>query len=124
VLIKGDINSGAPVLTRMHTLTPAGGRGGPWAAARRSLARRCASSRPRGAACSSFCATPHEDASDSEHSPQTLRQYGLGAQILVSLGLHELILLTNSPQPKVVGLEAIPDHHRHAPDHGVTHGWL
>ena len=39
-------------------------------------------------------------------SPQTLRQYGLGAQILSSLGLSKLILLTNSPQPKVVGLDA------------------
>ncbi len=39
-------------------------------------------------------------------SPQTLRQYGLGAQILSSLGLSRLILLTNSPVPKVVGLEA------------------
>jgi 3,4-dihydroxy 2-butanone 4-phosphate synthase/GTP cyclohydrolase II len=43
--------------------------------------------------------------SDGEVSPQTLRQYGLGAQILVSLGLRELVLLTNSPKPKVVGLE-------------------
>ena len=39
-------------------------------------------------------------------SPQTLRQYGLGAQILSSMGLSQLILLTNSPQPKVVGLDA------------------
>ena len=39
-------------------------------------------------------------------SPQTLRQYGLGAQILSSLGLSQLILLTNSPAPKVVGLDA------------------
>ncbi len=39
-------------------------------------------------------------------SPQTLRQYGLGAQILSALGLSRLILLTNSPIPKVVGLEA------------------
>ncbi len=39
-------------------------------------------------------------------SPQTLRQYGLGAQILSSLGISEMILLTNSPQPKVVGLDA------------------
>jgi 3,4-dihydroxy 2-butanone 4-phosphate synthase / GTP cyclohydrolase II len=42
----------------------------------------------------------------SEVSPQTLRQYGLGAQILSSLGLHDLILLTNSPQPRVIGLDA------------------
>ena len=37
---------------------------------------------------------------------KTLRQYGLGAQILSSLGLSKLELLTNSPTPKVVGLEA------------------
>jgi 3,4-dihydroxy 2-butanone 4-phosphate synthase/GTP cyclohydrolase II len=43
---------------------------------------------------------------DGEASPQTLRQYGLGAQILAALGLSELELLTNSPSPKVVGLEA------------------
>jgi 3,4-dihydroxy 2-butanone 4-phosphate synthase/GTP cyclohydrolase II len=39
-------------------------------------------------------------------SPQTLRQYGLGAQILSSLGLSRIVLLTNSPKPRVVGLEA------------------
>ena len=43
---------------------------------------------------------------DEEASPQTLRQYGLGAQILSSLGLHKIELLTNSPKPKVVGLDA------------------
>ena len=43
---------------------------------------------------------------EDEDSPQTLRQYGLGAQILSSLGISEMILLTNSPRPKVVGLDA------------------
>jgi len=38
-------------------------------------------------------------------SPQTLRQYGIGAQILAALGVHEMTLLTNSKAPKVVGLE-------------------
>ena len=42
---------------------------------------------------------------DDAVSPTTLRQYGLGAQILSSLGLSQLILLTNSPKPKIVGLE-------------------
>ena len=39
-------------------------------------------------------------------SPQTLRQYGVGAQILSSLGISKLTLLTNSRTPRVVGLEA------------------
>jgi 3,4-dihydroxy 2-butanone 4-phosphate synthase / GTP cyclohydrolase II len=30
-------------------------------------------------------------------SPKRLRQYGIGAQILLALGLHDLIVLTNSP---------------------------
>jgi 3,4-dihydroxy 2-butanone 4-phosphate synthase/GTP cyclohydrolase II len=38
-------------------------------------------------------------------SPGRLRQYGIGAQILNALGLHEMVLLTNSPIPRVVGLE-------------------
>ena len=40
-----------------------------------------------------------------EHSPATLRQYGLGAQILATLGLSQIELVTNSRQPKVIGLD-------------------
>jgi 3,4-dihydroxy 2-butanone 4-phosphate synthase/GTP cyclohydrolase II len=39
-------------------------------------------------------------------SPQKLRQYGLGAQILAALGIGEMELVTNSGRPRVVGLEA------------------
>lgn len=108
VLIKGDIAAGGPVLTRMHTLDPlldvvglgATGRTQEFGEAMRLIARE-------GRGVLVLLRDLHMKlTSDSEVSPQTLRQYGLGAQILVSLGLHELVLLTNSPQPKVVGLEA------------------
>ena len=41
-----------------------------------------------------------------DDGPRTIKQTGLGAQILSKLGLHELVLLTDSPQTKYVGLDA------------------
>ena len=38
--------------------------------------------------------------------PKQLRQYGVGAQILAALGVTEMELLSNSPPPDVIGLDA------------------
>jgi 3,4-dihydroxy 2-butanone 4-phosphate synthase / GTP cyclohydrolase II len=108
VLIKGDITSPGPVLTRMHTLDPlldVVGLGGAGRTAEFGEAMKLIAAEGRGVLV--LLRDLHMKlVSDTEASPQTLRQYGIGAQILVSLGLNELTLLTNSPQPKVVGLEA------------------
>jgi 3,4-dihydroxy 2-butanone 4-phosphate synthase / GTP cyclohydrolase II len=108
VLIKGDIATQEPVLVRMHTLDPLldiVGLGGAGRTAEFGDAMRLIASEGRGVLV--LLRDLHKKMiSDDQVSPQILRQYGLGAQILSSLGLKDLILLTNSPRPKVVGLEA------------------
>jgi 3,4-dihydroxy 2-butanone 4-phosphate synthase / GTP cyclohydrolase II len=108
MLIKGDISGDHPVLVRMHTLDPMldviglgpAGRTGEFGDAMRLIATE-------GRGVLVLLRDIHAKiVSEGEVSPQTLRQYGLGAQILSSLGIRKLILLTNSPKPRVVGLDA------------------
>ena len=108
VLVKGDISSPEPCLVRMHALDPMLDVLGLGQAGRRNEfgdAMQLIADEGRGVLVLLRDTTMKLKGGDSV-SPQTLRQYGLGAQILSSLGLSELVLLTNSPQPKIVGLEA------------------
>ena len=107
VLVKGDISGDGPVLVRMHALDPMldiVGLGPTGRAQEFGDAMRLIAEEGRGVLVLLRDTTMKLVKDDV--SPQTLRQYGLGAQILSSLGLSQLILLTNSPKPKVVGLEA------------------
>ena len=107
-LVKGDITTDEPVLVRMHALDPMldvvglgpRGRSNEFADAMELIAGE-----GRGVLVLLRDVTMQLVA-DEEVSPQTLRQYGLGAQILSSLGVTKMVLLTNSPKPKVVGLDA------------------
>ena len=107
-LVKGDVSTPEPVLVRMHALDPmldVVGTGGKGRAREFGDAMELIAQEGRGVLV--LLRDVHMKLSaEGEASPQTLRQYGLGAQILSSLGLSKLELLTNSPTPKVVGLEA------------------
>ncbi len=106
VMTKGDITSDEPVLVRMHALNALEdvlgiGR----SSSDLQNAMRVIGEAGRGVVVL-LRDINMKLVQGGEASPQTLRQYGLGAQILAALGLSRLVLLTNSPTPKVIGLEA------------------
>ncbi|MEM1343536.1 MAG: 3,4-dihydroxy-2-butanone-4-phosphate synthase [Pseudomonadota bacterium] len=132
-ITKGTLDDGQPVLVRMHVLDPLDDvlalnpvRAGQVPGAMRAIAEE-----GRGAVVLLRDLSPtavSDRLRGRTASPKELRQYGLGAQILSSLGVSRLILLTNSPQPKVVGLDgygieivdtrAIPASKADGADHG------
>jgi 3,4-dihydroxy 2-butanone 4-phosphate synthase / GTP cyclohydrolase II len=105
VLTKGDLTTPEPVLVRVHALNPMEDVLGIGGAGELPDAMRLIATEGRGVVVL-LRDTAMKMVGPGEHSPQTLRQYGLGAQILSSLGLSSITLVTNSAQPRFVGLEA------------------
>ena len=115
-LVKGDISAPGPVLVRMHacnTLSDMLGAAGH----KRSLAQMAMetiSNEGRGVVVLIRETGPHAVSQRLHGAPLApdqasvgprIVEYGIGAQILLDLGIQEMILLSNSPAPKVVGLE-------------------
>ncbi len=117
-LVKGDISRGGPVLVRMHALNvlddvlggPGGGRGGELQAAMEMISREGRGvvvliREPRPTALSDMVAARSgSPRGEPPGSPNELRDYGVGAQILLDLGVREMILLSNTPKT-IVGIE-------------------
>ena len=108
-LIKGDIEDGQPVLARTHALNEASDvlGIGPKPAGELSRAMQIIAEEGRGVVC--LFRQPRKAVfavEDDEDLPRTVKQVGLGAQMLVKLGVTELILLTDSPATRYVGLDA------------------
>jgi len=107
VMIKGDITTPEPVLTRTHSLHESSDvlGLGPRPARELPRAMELIAAEGRGVVCL-FRAPCHSLYATDDEGPRTIKQTGLGAQILSSLGLRSLILLTDSPATRYVGLDA------------------
>ncbi len=113
-LVRGDPAEGAPPLVRMHALDVlhdalgerSGGRGGELEASMRMIAEagRGVVVLIREPRATSVSDSVTARAAGAENRPSGLRDYGVGAQILLDLGIRTMILLSNTKRT-IVGLE-------------------
>ncbi|MEZ5761881.1 MAG: 3,4-dihydroxy-2-butanone-4-phosphate synthase [Paracoccaceae bacterium] len=111
VLTKGDITTPEPVLVRTHSLSVLEDvlALGPAPEGELARAMRIIAEKGRGAVC--LFRDPRAKLIVTEdEGPRTIKQTGLGAQILSSMGLKQLILLTDSPMTRYLGLDAYDLH--------------
>ena len=109
VMIKGDITTPEPVLVRTHALHEATDILGLGPKSARQLPRAMEIIAEEGRGVVTLFRQPRNALYANEEDGArtvTIKQTGIGAQILSSLGLNELVLLTDSPTTKYVGLDA------------------
>lgn len=114
VLSKGDITDGAPVLARTHALDALEdvlgiglepSKDGPTGKLPRAM--EIIANEGRGAVFLFRQPRPRlASEMEEDDTPRTIKHTGLGAQIMSYMGLHELILLTDSPDTRYLGLDA------------------
>ena len=115
-LVKGDVSDGEPVLVRMHACNALADMLG-MPGHERPLVQKAMEAigkEGRGVVVLIRETDPHAVSNRLQGKPPKsgakapgprLVEYGIGAQILLDLGVREMTLLSNSPTPRVVGLE-------------------
>jgi 3,4-dihydroxy 2-butanone 4-phosphate synthase/GTP cyclohydrolase II len=110
VMVKGDISGAAPVLVRMQAIDPIQMLPGGKMSRLMHQAMRAIEAQGRGVMVVLHdwkstglldFVTGRQAAGSQE---RMLREYGIGAQILADLGVHDMVLLSNTPRT-IVGLE-------------------
>ncbi len=106
VLQKGRIIPGEPTLVRMHALSIYSDTLGAPGPRKRTLQRAMDEVGKVGAGVIVLLMPDRQTimANEDERRDMDLRNYGIGAQILADLGIHDMILLTNAHR-NVVGLD-------------------
>lgn len=109
MLSKGDLTTPDPVLVRTHALNALEDvlGLGPSPVDELPRAMRIIAQEGRGAVLLFREPNPKlRLEGDEDEGPRTIKRTGVGAQIMSTMGLRDLILLTDSPQTKYLGLEA------------------
>ncbi|MEM8774723.1 MAG: 3,4-dihydroxy-2-butanone-4-phosphate synthase [Pseudomonadota bacterium] len=114
VLSKGDISDGKPILARTHALNALEdvlGIGlvsdGDGPSGKLPRAMELIAAEGRGAVFLFRQPRPSLSSEmDEDDGPRIIKQTGLGSQIMSTMGIHELILLTDSPDTRYLGLDA------------------
>jgi len=120
VLQKGHVVPGRPTLVRVHTISLLDDILGQTGPKKRVLQRAMGAIGERGAGVIVILINPRATAPGETARPEEgeFRNYGIGAQILADLGIHDMILLSSSHRNvvaiegygiNIVGQEPIPE---------------
>ena len=104
-LSKGKISNKSPTMVRMHTENPLEDLLGLTPGKSTQLKDSMKKISGNGCGVIVLLRDMNPNLNLEDEPTPTLRKYGIGAQILLALGIQDIILLTNSKAPKVVGLE-------------------
>ena len=95
-LVKGCLNTEQPVLVRMHSLSLFADVLGEEGERAQLLHRSMELIAEEGAGVIVIINRPVQTLGNRTPQSEELRDYGVGAQILAELGVHDMILLTNT----------------------------